>query len=228
MLSEVVHAIRERRLLVAGIVVLVVLAVFVAGILREPSYRAEAIVSVKPKNEPGGVPITEDLPKEVLNAVASEDLLREAVKEAGWTAGVADFKDRLDVEEFVDRGGRAGLRVRFTGLDAGGATRAANAYATLFVERAERFGKERFAGGTLAADAGLERKAETPPSGSGPRALLRAGIAACVGLLLGGAAALGLQGRSRGWDSIRDVELALKVPVLGTVPEYPLLEKDRP
>ena len=58
------------------------------------------------------------------------------------------------------------------------------------------------------------------PGGYSPRPLIYAAIAAGAGLLLGGAAALILEGRASGWRDVRDAELTLKVPVLGTIPDY--------
>jgi hypothetical protein len=70
-----------------------------------------------------------------------------------------------------------------------------------------------------AADAAVERKA-APPERSSLRPLLYAAVAAGAGLLLGGAAALLLEGRASGWRGVRDAELTLRAPVLGTIPDY--------
>lgn len=226
MLTDVVRVARKRRWLVAGVVALAVLISLGYNVFYTPVYRAEAVVSVQPREELGGVQGMEDLPGEVLNTVARKDLLEEAVERAGWNAGVSEFEERLDVEEFTGRDGRGGLNVRFSWTDAEETARAANAYAEVFVQRAERFGEERFAGGTLAADASLQSKAQTPPGGYWTRVLSSVGISVFAGLLAGVAAAFGLEGRGRGWNSVRDVEIALKVPVVGVVPEYPSLEWD--
>ena len=53
-----------------------------------------------------------------------------------------------------------------------------------------------------------------------PRPLIYAAIAAGAGLLIGGAAALILEGRASGWRGVRDAELTLRVPVLGSIPDY--------
>jgi capsular polysaccharide biosynthesis protein len=109
--------------------------------------------------------------------------------------------------------------VRFSGLTPEQAARAANAYAGVFVQRADKLNDGRLAGGTLVADASLEGRV-TPAEGSGPRPLIYAALAAGAGLLLGGAAALLLEGRASGWRGVRDAELNLRAPVLGTIPDY--------
>jgi capsular polysaccharide biosynthesis protein len=58
------------------------------------------------------------------------------------------------------------------------------------------------------------------PGGYSPRPLIYAAMAAGAGLLLGGAVALILEGRARGWRDVRDAELTLKVAVLGSIPDY--------
>ena len=82
---------------------------------------------------------------------------------------------------------------------------------------------ERLDGGQLAgrvsADAAVERKA-APPERLSLRPLIYAAFAAWAGLLLGGAAALLLEGQARGWRGVRDAELTLRVPVLGIIPDY--------
>lgn len=223
-LTDVLHVARRRRLLVAAIATFAVSVSLALSALHDPVYRAEAVVSVQPKGELGGVQGIEELPNEVLNTVAREDLLKEAVERAGWNAGISEFKKGLDAEGFTGRGGQGGLRVRFSWREAEEAARAANAYAAVFVERAEGFSEERFAGGTLAAETSLQSKARTPSSGYWLRLLLTVVGALLAGLLAGVAAALGLEGRSRGWRSVRDVEIALKVPVIGVVPEYSLFK----
>ena len=58
------------------------------------------------------------------------------------------------------------------------------------------------------------------PGGYSPRPLIYAAVAAVAGLLIGGAAALVLEGRASGWRGVRDAELTLRVPVLGAIPDY--------
>ena len=59
-----------------------------------------------------------------------------------------------------------------------------------------------------------------PSEGTGPPALLYAAVAAGAGLLLGGVAALSLEGRAGGWRDVRDAEVTLRAPVLGAIPDY--------
>jgi capsular polysaccharide biosynthesis protein len=50
-------------------------------------------------------------------------------------------------------------------------------------------------------------------------------VAAGVGLLIGGAGALLLEGRARSWRDARDAELTLRAPVLGVIPDYSHIEE---
>ena len=212
--------------MVAGCALIFALAALLFGLLREPVYTAEATVSVSPREG-----LTDDDEREVflqgvLGIVATEGLLRKVMHRAGWEAGLEEFRDRLDPRIFVTRGGGSGLRVRFSGSEPEQAARAANAYAALFVEKVERLNDERLAGGALAADASVERRAARP-EGSSLRVPFHAAVAAGVGLLVGGAWALVLEGRARGWRGGRDVELTLRAPVLGVIPEYSSAERKR-
>jgi capsular polysaccharide biosynthesis protein len=96
----------------------------------------------------------------------------------------------------------------------------------LFVERVESLNDQRLAGGALAADARLERRASAPESASGPGPLLYALVAVAAGMLLGGGIALLLESRANNWRDARDAELTLRAPVLGVIPEYPSGEED--
>jgi capsular polysaccharide biosynthesis protein len=213
--------------LVAGCALMFALAALVFGLLQEPVYTAEATVSVSPREELGGDEDREAfLVGRVLGAVATEELLRKVMHRAGWKAGLEEFKGRLDPRIFVTQDGRSGLRVRFSGSEPEQAARAANAYAALFVEKVERLNDERLAGGALAADASVERRA-APPERSSLRLLFYVAVASGVGLLVGGAWALLLEGRARGWRGGRDVELTLRAPVLGVIPDYSSAERKR-
>jgi capsular polysaccharide biosynthesis protein len=88
----------------------------------------------------------------------------------------------------------------------------------LFVERVDDLGDKPLADGIPVAEASVEQKAV--PGGSSLRPLIYAAIAAGAGLLLGGAAALLLEGRASGWRGVRDAELTLRAPVLGSIPDY--------
>jgi capsular polysaccharide biosynthesis protein len=138
------------------------------------------------------------------------------MRRAGWETASREFKDRLDFETMT-QGDETGMLVRFTASDPEQAARAANAYAELFVERVEQLNEDRLAGGTLAADAVVERRA-VPPSSL--RLLLYAAAAVAAGVLAGGAGALLLEGRARSWRGARDAELTLRAPVLGVIPDY--------
>jgi uncharacterized protein involved in exopolysaccharide biosynthesis len=217
-LSEVLHVLWGRRLLVAGIVLSLVLLALLFGLIREPVYTAEAAVGIEPRerltSDEERVAFVED----VQGAVVTGKLLRGVMRRAGWEADPQEFKERLD-PQIVVQGGETGLRVRFSDTEPEQAARAANAYAELFVGRVERLNEDRLAGGALAADALVERRA-APPEGSSLRLLLYAAAAVAAGVLAGGAGALLLEGRARSWRDARDAELTLRAPVLGVIPDY--------
>ena len=219
-LSEVLYVLWERRSLVAGAVVVLMVAAALFGIFREPVYTAEATVIVEPREKLSGS--EESFMEEIVSVVATDALLRNVRREAGWDDGPKEFEDRLD----VSRDGRNGLRVRFSGSDPEEAARAANAYATLFVQKVERLNDERLAGGTLAADASVERRAEPPGNWPKLRSVLFAVAAIGTGVFLGGAAALLIEGRTRSWRDARDAELTLRAPVLGVIPDYSSVERE--
>ena len=224
LLSELVYVMGRRRLLVAGTMLVLVLVALLFGLLKEPVYTAEATVSVKPREDLVNNEEREAFMEEVRGAVVTQRLLRGVMRHAGWQAGLAEFTERLDADPFVTRNGETGLQVRFSGSQPEQAARAANAYADLFVARVERLNDERLAGGALAADALVERRA-TPPAGAGLRYLTYAALAAGLGILLGGACALLLEGRTRSWRDARDAELTLRAPVLGVIPDYSHIEE---
>ena len=224
-LAEVLYVVWERRPLVAGVVLLLVIAALGFGLLREPVYTAEATVSISPREPLQGVEEREAFLEEVRGVVtADEDFNQEVIRRAGWESAPEQFRERLDPRT-ITSGGEAGLRVRFSGSEPEQAARAANAYAELFVERVGQLNDERIAGGSLAADASMEQRA-APPERSSPRPLLYAVLAAGAGMLLGGGGALLLEGRARGWRDVRDAELTLRAPVLGVIPDYSSTEKE--
>jgi capsular polysaccharide biosynthesis protein len=224
LLSELLHVLWGRRLLVAGTVLVLVLLALLFGLFKEPVYTAEAVVTIKPREELSSTEEREAFMEEVRGDVVTGKLMRGVVRRAGWEAGVAQFREQLEVEPFVTRNGETGLQVRFSGSRPEQVARAANAYAEVFVERVERLNDERLAGGALAADASVVRRA-APPEGSGLRFLIYAGVAAGVGLLAGGVGALLLEGRARSWRDARDAELTLRAPVLGVIPNYSSIEE---
>ena len=205
--------------MVTGSVLILVFVVLLFNLLREPVYVAEATVNIEPREELSDEGEKDAFLQEVVGDVATEDLLREVMRRADWEAGLAEFRERLEVDPFTTPGGELGLRVKFSGTGPEQAARAANAYAELFVQRVERLNDERLAGGALAADAAVERRA-APPEGSSSRLLLYAVAAAGIGVLAGGVGALLIEGRTRSWRDARDAELTLRAPVLGVIPDY--------
>ena len=218
-LAEVLYVLQGRRLLVIGMVLVLAGTALLFGLFRDPVYNAEATVSLAPRDELNDEEAREAFVQEVQNAVVTEDLLREVMDRMGVEAYVGGFPELSDVRPFVTSDGGAGMLVRFSGPEPELAAQAANVYARLFVGRVERLDAGQLAGGVPAADAAVERKA-TPPERSSLWPLLYAAVAAGAGLLLGGAAALLLEGRASGWRGVRDAELTLRAPVLGTIPDY--------
>ena len=210
-------------MLVTGVVLVTASAALLFGLLRAPVYTAEAVVNIEPRQEFTSNDDRQAFIDDVIRAVATEDLLRGVMRQAGWQAGLAEFTKRLEVDTFVSGSGETGLRVWFSDPQPEQAARAANAYAELFVAKVERLNNERLAGGALAADASVEQRA-TPPEGSDLRLPIYAAVASTVGLLVGGGLALLLEGRAHSWRDARDAELTLRAPVLGVIPDYSSVE----
>jgi capsular polysaccharide biosynthesis protein len=225
-LSEVVYVLWGRRLMVGAIMLILVIAALVFGLSRQLGYTAEAVVSVEPRERLSSDAARKTFLQEVVGAVATEDLLRKVVQRAGWESGLAAFRERLEAAPYATQAGELGMRVRFSGSGPEQASRSANAYAELFVDRVERLNDERLAGGALAADASVERRAVPMPEGVGLRLLLYAIAAIGTGVLAGGAVALVLEGRARIWRDARDAELTLRAPVLGVIPDYSTIEEE--
>jgi capsular polysaccharide biosynthesis protein len=217
-LSEILYVLGRRRLLVVGIVLILAGIALLFGLFREPVYVAEARVSVVPQgkleSEEAGLAFLD----EVRGAVVTQKMLDEVRRKAGWEEGPREFSERLDPETFAGRNGGSGLLIRFSGYEPGQAARAANAYAEAFVAGVDDLGDRPVADGVPVAEASVEQKAV--PGGYSPRPLIYAAVAAGAGLLVGGAVALILEGRTRGWRDVRDAELTLKVSVLGSIPDY--------
>ena len=225
-LSEVLYVLWERRWLVAGAVLVLTLATALSIVFHEPVYTAEATVIVLPREKLSGSEESAAFMQESLSVVATDALLRDVRREAGWDNAPEEFEDRLDPQPFPTREGGYRLRVRFSGSEPEEVARAANAYATLFVQRVERLNDERLAGGTLPADASVERRAAPPGNWPTLRPLLFAVAAIGTGVVLGGAAALLIEGRTRSWRDARDAELTLRAPVLGVIPDYSSVERE--
>jgi capsular polysaccharide biosynthesis protein len=209
---------QRRRLLVVGVVLVLVGFALFLGLFREPAYTAEAKVGVRPQEELEDEEATLAFLEEVRGAVVTREMLREVRRRADWEAGPKAFSERLDPRTVVNTDGESGLQIRFSANEPGQAARAANAYAELFVRGVEDLDDRPAAADVPAAEAVVEQKAV--PGSYSPRPLIYATIAAGAGLLIGGAAALVLEGRASGWRGVRDAELTLRVPVLGTIPDY--------
>ena len=225
-LAEVLHVLRGRRLLVVGASLVLAGVALLFGIFREPAYTAEAVVGFAPQQASDDENARQAFAQEVFSAVTSPASFSEGVRaEAGWRGRLEDFRDRLDPEVAVSGDGGMEMRVAFSGREPQGAARVANAYAEAFALEAGRLDEGQLSGGTGIADAWVMRRA-VPSGGSGPPAVLYAGLAAGVGLLLGGGAALSLEGRAGGWRDVRDAEVTLKAPVLGAIPDYSPAENE--
>ena len=224
-LSEVLHVLWGRRLLVVGIVLLLVLFALLFGLFREPTYTAEAAVGVEPRERLAGDEETRAFVDEVRSTVVATDgYMQDVMRQAGWTSNLDSFRDRFDFETVV-QGDETVMLVMFSAPEPEQAARAANAYAELFVARVEGLNDDRLAGGALAADAAVERRAAPPASSL--RLLLYAAAAVAGGVLMGGAGAILLEGRTRSWRDARDAELTLRAPVLGVIPDYSSAGEER-
>jgi capsular polysaccharide biosynthesis protein len=217
-LSEILYVLQRRRLLIVGVVLVLAGIALLFGLFREPVYTAEAKVSVRPQEELDSEEAKLAFLEEVRGAVVTQEMLSEVRRRAGWEAEPKAFSERLDPRTVVDTDGEPGLQIRFLGDEPGQAALAANAYAELFVEGVENLGNRPLADSVPVAEAVVQQKAL--PGEYSPRPLIYAAIAAGAGLLIGGAAALILEGRASGWRGVRDAELTLRVPVLGTIPDY--------
>ncbi len=225
-MAEVLHVLRGRRLLVVGASLVLAGVALLFGIFREPAYTAEAVVGFAPQQASDDENARQAFAQEVFSAVTSPASFSEGVRaEAGWRGRPEDFRDRLDPEVAVSGDGGMEMRVAFSGREPEGAARVANAYAEAFALEAGRLDEGQLSGGTGVADARVMRRA-VPSGGSGPPAVLYAVLAAGVGLLLGGGAALSLEGRAGGWRDVRDAEVTLKAPVLGAIPDYSPAENE--
>ena len=218
-LLEVRHVLWSRRRLVLGTIMAFVLASVVYSLLQERVYTAEATILVNHQGGSGPDQDTESFLQGVQGAVSTDELLAKATERAGGKAGKPS-EERLEVSQFVQQDDQeAGFLVKFSAPDAREAMQGANEYAKLFVGRVGDL-NDRLAGGTLAAEADIGRRAEKPDSPSSPRPLLYAAIALVTGGATGGGGALLLDTRTRRWRGARDAEMTLRAPVLGVIPEY--------
>jgi uncharacterized protein involved in exopolysaccharide biosynthesis len=221
-LSELLNSLWARRRLVGGVVSVLVLCSVLFDFLQEPIYVAEATIAVRTEAFAFAEGPEETLVRETMNAAITPDLPRDAMQRSGWTGSPREFNDRLGIEPDEDTGE---ILVSFSATTAEEASRAANAYAEAFAQRVEELSQRRLAGGALEASAEVTRRATPPEGRSSPRPLLYGTLAGAMGLLLGGAAALILESRTRKWRGARDAELTLRAPVLGLIPDYRLEER---
>lgn len=207
--------------MIAVVVGVLALAAVVYGLLRDPAYTAETVVTVEPLEESSSAESAESFMDEVVGAVATDEMLEDVARESGYRGGIPELRERLDIQTTDPQDGTPGiLRVTFPSEDPMEAARTANAYATLFVGRVEELNDQRIAGGTLDAGASVASRAELPRSGSRWRVALYALGAVAGGVLAGGTAAFALDGRVRSWRGARDAELTLRAPVIGVIPDY--------
>lgn len=205
--------------MVLGITIVFVLASVFYSLLQERVYTAEATILVTPQEGSSPDQDPESFLQGVQGSVSTDELLAEATRRTGGQTG-SSFEQRLEVSQFIRQDGQeTGFQVRFSAPDAREAAAGANAYANLFVDRVGDL-NDRLAGGTLAAEADVERRAEEPVRPSSPRPLLYAALALMVGVATGGGVALLLDTRTRRWRGARDAEMTLRAPVLGVIPEY--------
>ncbi len=225
-LREILHVLWGRRTLVLTVVIGLVLASLAFSLFRDTVYKAEALVAVEPQGELSSSQDAEVFVNEVFRAVDTSVLRSETIRRTGWSGSESSFEQQMDVQAVVQQtGGEAGLLIQFDAPVASEAAGVANTYAKLFVRRVTQL-NERLAGGSVAATASLQSRAVAPESPSSPRPLVYAAIAAGAGLLIGGAAALTIEGRTQSWRGPRDAELTLRAPVLGAIPEYSSEEGD--
>ena len=219
--SEVRHVLRERRRLVAGAMLMLTAAAVILGLLREPSYTAEAVVVVEPRRGfEAGTESGTSL-QDITRAVSEDGrFIAAAADRAGWKKGEDAFGERLEPVPASGAADETRLLVRFSSPTAAEAEKAANAYGKVFVERVNELGEERLAGGTLGATASLEKRAVVPENFLGARLLPYAAGGIILGGIVGGLLAVALEPRSRLWRGVRDAEATLRVPVLGAIPEY--------
>ena len=225
--AEVLHVLKGRRLLVVGAVVFLAGVALFFGLVREPAYKADAAAAFVPGEISGDANAGETFAREVFSTVTTPAAFSEGVRSrAGWNGTPEDFRDRVvGAETFVTEGGTMGMRVTFAGRTPAEAARVANAYAAAFAREAARLDGGQLSGGASVVGAQVTQRA-VPADGSEPGPVVYAAVAAGVGLLLGGAVALLLEGRTGGWRDIQDAEMTLRAPVLGSIPDYSAAENE--
>lgn len=221
---EVAYIFWERKLLVSGAVFVCLAGAMLFTFSRSASYTVEAVVIVQPAREDLSRNEREVFLEEVSAIVASDEgLFEQATERSDWTGSAAGFRDRLEPVYFVRDSGEVGLDIRFTSADPEVAVSAANSYAALFVERAANLDESQLSGGTGVSEARVGSRASASESRGSRRPVLYAGGAIALGVILGGGAALLIEGRTRSWRDARDAEMTLRAPVIGVIPDYETL-----
>lgn len=215
-LSEAGHVLWERRALVAGCTLFFLALALLYSLSQEPVYTAQATLSVRSQEGIAPAGSFDEVLSGLRDSAEMQSIRERAAERAGWEAGQGDFNERLEVPEELDN---EELKVRFSAPTPEEAARGANAYAEAFVERVGEL-EGRLVGGGVAVNASVKKAAE-PPEGRSDRMRFLAPITAGAGgLLVGGLWALFLEGRARRWSGSRDVELTLRAPVLGVIPDF--------
>lgn len=241
-LFEVLNALWGRRLLVGGIALALAFFAILLGLLRGPTYIAEAALSVSatddglgpnepasgeadPNAQPGALGSSSTLVDKVMEEVSqgepSRELALDTMSRAGWTLGLEEFNKRLKLESDY----RAGeILVSFSDEEAEEARRVVNEYSEAFVRKTEELNRQGPVGGALAAEVKVSQTAELS-RGRVTTSLFYGAMAGAAGLLLGSGVAFALESGTRRWRGARDAELTLRAPVLGVIPNYDAAEE---
>lgn len=219
--QEAAHVLWERRAVVVGCTLFFLAVALLYGLSREPVYQAEATLAVRLEEGIGAAERFEEILLGLQDSEADpgaerELLFEEVAERAGWQGSQRDFNERLGWEQVSDEE----VVVRFSAPTPEAAAGGANAYTEVVVERLGEL-RGRLAGGTVAVDADVAKAAEPPEGWYGLTTFVVAAAAVGGGLLVGGIAALFLEGRASRWRGSRDAELTLRAPVLGVIPFYP-------
>ena len=232
-LFELLNALWGRRTLVGSIALALMLSAILLTFFWGPTYVARSALSVTatdgglgpedpvvgkadPSAQIGAEQSSEALINRVRDGVPQAEVSRQTMRQVGWTSGLQEFSERLEMENDY----RAGeIQVSFSAENAGEARRVADEYAEIFVERTKQLNRRGIVGGTLAAEVEVVQKAELF-RGRASTQLLYGVAAGFAGLLLGSGVALTLDSGTRRWRGARDAELTLRAPVLGVIPAY--------
>ncbi len=232
-LFEVLNTLLGRKLLIGGTAVTLMLSAALLAFLWSPNYVATAALSVDATDDalgpedpasggedPAGQPAAAHGSEAFMDGVRGEvpqvKLARETVRRVGWTSGLREFNERIEVENDY----RAGeILVSFSAEEAEEARRVTDTYAEVFAEQVDELNRQKPVGGTLAAEIEVVRKAKLPRARA-TTSLFYGAVAGFVGLLLASGVAFSLESRTRKWRGARDAEMTLRAPVLGVIPDY--------